>query len=145
MRTRHEDLGARGLTVLELLVSMAVIAVLASIAIASWINFEHRAKQRSTMADMRTLSRAIESYSVDHGRLPDDSSGVSGWVTAGSVDDSQRLPVADHWGTPYHYVVVGQSYSLESFGRDGRDDTRGSRNYDRDLVLFNGTFTAAPE
>jgi type II secretory pathway pseudopilin PulG len=124
--------------------------VIAAIAISSLFGAFHRAKQRATMADMRTIARAIETYSVDNNTLPDDSGGLSALLDDMIPYTTNVLPVLDHWGFGYSYVQDGNgNYSLESYGKDGLDGANMSLTskfeYERDLVLYNGVFVAAPE
>ena len=56
----------RGFTLIELLVVVAVIAIVAAISVISYFTALDKSKQRATMADMRTVSRALEAYMVDH-------------------------------------------------------------------------------
>jgi len=145
--TRNSE---RGLTIFELMIVMMVIAIIASISIATLAAALDRSKQRATMADMRVISRAIEAYLVDNSRIPDSRGGleaVEALVVPAMVN---VLPLKDHWGNAIDYVADGgTNYTLISFGKDGvrgEDYSREeSRNYDGDLVMRNGTFVAAPQ
>ena len=63
------------------------------------------------------------------------------------------LPAADlqdHWLNAYRYLgEPSGDYTIVSFGKDGLDGpdiTLASRfDFDRDIVLVNGAFVAAPE
>lgn len=57
-------------TLIELLIVVAVIAILAAIAVPNFLEAQTRAKVSRAMSDMRNLSTALESYSVDHDRYP---------------------------------------------------------------------------
>ncbi len=147
----HRDRKAEaGFTLLELLVVTVVIGVLAAISIISMIGALDRAKQRSTMADMRTISRAIEAYNVDTSLLPDDSGGLAALVPQMVPYSTSVLPIIDHWGKAYSYSRDNSgNYTLESFGKDGinGDDITLSTKLDftLDLVIYNGVFVAGPE
>ncbi len=139
-----------GFTLLELLVVTVVVGVLAAISIISMIGALDRAKQRSTMADMRTISRAIEAYNVDTNILPDDSGGLVALVPEMVPYSTNVLPINDHWGKAYFYSQDNNgNYTLESYGKDGVDgaDLTLSTKLDftRDIVIYNGVFVAGPE
>jgi prepilin-type N-terminal cleavage/methylation domain-containing protein len=56
----------RAFTLIELLIVVAIIAILAAIAVPNFIEAQTRAKVSRAMADMRTLITGIEAYTVDH-------------------------------------------------------------------------------
>jgi len=59
-------------TLIELLIVVAIIAILAAIAVPNFLEAQTRAKVSRVKADQRTLSTAIESYYVDNNRYPTD-------------------------------------------------------------------------
>jgi len=133
----------------EMLVAVVILGVLSSIAGVSLVNGFEKARQRSTMADMRSIAAAIGSYSVDFDGPP--AGGTIRELSNCMVPTFiSVVPPNDHWGHPYAYSGDGvSSYTLESFGRDGvsGDDVSQSTGFDFDLdiVLVNGQFVAAPE
>ncbi|MCP3977795.1 MAG: prepilin-type N-terminal cleavage/methylation domain-containing protein [bacterium] len=141
----------RGLTVVELLVVTVVVGILGLMSLATFASALERSRQRATMADMRSISKAIEIYCLDNSGTPDDVAGIQSLVSALRPYSNDDLPVADRWGNPYNYLAAdtGQSYTLESFGKDGRDgqdySPESRSDFDRDLILYNGIFTAAPD
>jgi len=57
-------------TLIELLIVVAIIAILAAIAVPNFLEAQTRAKVSRTLADMRSVATAIESYHVDNNRYP---------------------------------------------------------------------------
>jgi prepilin-type N-terminal cleavage/methylation domain-containing protein len=57
-------------TLIELLIVVAIIAILAAIAVPNFLESQTRAKVSRVMADMRTLATAIESYNTDTNHYP---------------------------------------------------------------------------
>jgi prepilin-type N-terminal cleavage/methylation domain-containing protein len=55
-------------TLIELLIVVAIIAILAAIAVPNFLEAQTRAKVSRTKADMRSIATAIESYAVDFNR-----------------------------------------------------------------------------
>ena len=66
-----------GFTLIELLIVVAVLGIVAAISVIQYMGALDKAKQRATMADMRTISRALEAYLVDNHVVPDSSGGVA--------------------------------------------------------------------
>ena len=57
-------------TLIELLVVVAVIAILAAIALPSFIEAQTRAKVSRARADIRSVVTAVEAYRVDWNQYP---------------------------------------------------------------------------
>ena len=57
-------------TLIELLIVVAIIAILAAIAVPNFLEAQVRSKVSRVKADMRSLATAIESYTVDHSKYP---------------------------------------------------------------------------
>jgi prepilin-type N-terminal cleavage/methylation domain-containing protein len=60
-------------TLIELLIVVAIIAILAAIAVPNFLEAQTRAKISREMNDMRSMSTAIESYCVDYSTYTRDS------------------------------------------------------------------------
>ena len=144
------DHGEGGFTIVELLVVVVIIGIVASITLVALMNALDKARQRATMADMRTISKAIETYMVDNNLPPSDAGGVEALVTALTPYHSTVLPTRDHWRNIYQFTSdTDGNYTIESLGKDGVDGADialSSRfNFNLDIVLANGVFVAAPE
>jgi general secretion pathway protein G len=60
----------KGFTLVELLIVMAVIAILIGIAVPSFRGMQQEANKTKSEGDLRTLKVAIESYYKNHGMYP---------------------------------------------------------------------------
>jgi len=135
---RNED----GFSLIELLIVVAIIGIIATIAVPQLLDAIDRARQRRTMADMRNIATANGTYRVDEG------------VYAPALSDlvptyMQVIPANDAWGNAFDYSVASGSYLLQSFGSDGADGPAApspwsNAPYDVDLEMTNGQFTQAP-
>jgi prepilin-type N-terminal cleavage/methylation domain-containing protein len=59
----------RAFTLLEILIVVAIIAILAAIAVPNFLEAQIRAKVARVQADLRSFAVAVESYQVDHNDL----------------------------------------------------------------------------
>lgn len=57
-------------TLIELLIVVAIIAILAAIAVPNFLEAQVRAKVSRAKADLRTMATAVESYAVDNNKPP---------------------------------------------------------------------------
>jgi len=59
-------------TLIELLIVVAIIAILAAIAVPNFLEAQVRAKVSRVMSDQRAIATAVEAYTLDNGRPPID-------------------------------------------------------------------------
>lgn len=84
-------------TLIELLIVVAIIAILAAIAVPNFLEAQTRAKVSRAKADMRSLATAFESYYVDNNHYPlgiiVDLPDPNSW-NWGFIPNSVTTPVA---------------------------------------------------
>jgi prepilin-type N-terminal cleavage/methylation domain-containing protein len=61
----------RAFTLIELLIVVAIIAILAAIAVPNFLEAQTRAKVSRIKSDQRTIATALESYAVDNNVYPE--------------------------------------------------------------------------
>ena len=113
---------SKGFTIIELLIVMAVIAILVGIAIPSFRAMQTEAWKTKAEGDVKVLKIAVESYYKNHGSFPAVGTYQSSLraesppVLESIVDD----PFAAA-GTPYVYTLSDNSsfYVIYSKGPGG--------------------------
>jgi general secretion pathway protein G len=141
-RPRNRN-GEAGITLLELLVVMVIIALFATlVGTRLWRNVA-TAKATTAKAQIETFENAIEQFRLDAGRLPTQEEGLQSLrLRPPSLDESkwkgpylQKEIPADPWGNAYVYRMPGQhgDYDILSYGRDGRE---GGEGEDADVVSW---------
>ena len=70
MNTRRTTFRDRAFTLIELIIVVAIIAILASIAIPNFLEAQVRSKVSRAKADLRTIRTGLESYRVDFNGYP---------------------------------------------------------------------------
>lgn len=116
-----------GFTLLELLITVAVVAILATIAHGQYASFIERAKVSTAIADIATMEVEITRFQQwPNGPLPE------------SLADIGRADLLDPWGRPYHYVNLRTTNK----GAARRDRRLNPINSDYDLFSAgkNGVF-----
>lgn len=141
-----------GFSITELLIVVAVIGVLATIAVPSLLSAIYRGKQKRTMADLRSLSAAVMAYGVDLNFVPLQPAEASITGIQASLEPTyiKKLPVRDAWGRDFRYEsnAIGSAYTITSFARDGSASGPSSgpiTSFSDDLRISDGTFLTWPE
>lgn len=141
---------ARGFTLVELLIVVAVLGVIVAIAAANFFQVWQRARQQATVSNIRTVSLAVASYATDWATVPQVAGGtVADLVPYLSPTYGRHLPTRDGWGNPLFYTAAGTEYTLRSRGADNLQDASISygptTRFEADIVLASGTFVQWPE
>lgn len=135
------------------LVLVAVLGIVAAIAIPNTLTAMQRSRQKRTMADMRSIATALESYATDNDRYPEATS-VGDLAPVLAPKYIAIVPTLDGWGTPLRYEGTPREYAIASGGADKRLDKGALRDYtpgtatqhfDCDIVFANGSFVQYPE
>jgi type II secretion system protein G len=143
----------KGFTLIELLIVVAIIGIIAAIAIPNLLNAINRGRQKRTMADMRSIATAVESYEVDFNFYPRVGSGfVSTIETFIEPTYIKRLPMVDGWNAQLLWVgdsANGTGYTLWSQGKGGSgtlaDGPGQTTDFGKAIIFSNGQFVTWPE
>jgi len=81
-----------GVTLVELLLAIAIAAVLAMIAIPSYSSYIDRGKVTQAEGDIVQIEVAIAQYLSDRASLPN------------ALSDLNNVNLTDPWGNPYQYL-----------------------------------------
>ena len=156
----------RGFTLVELLIVVAVIAILAAIAVPNLLMALQRARQKRTMANMRNVATAWEARATDLSKYNAAGVAVAGMSNAITMDELEgvlqptymkAMPKIDGWNNqfiavtdqPFGGGTYAQRYAIDSGGRDGIIETSPTlgptSNFDCDIIFSNGQFLAYPE
>ena len=105
-----------GFTLIEVLVVVAILAILAAIVVPSIMNRPDEAKQVAARADIRAIVQSLKLYRLDNGFYPSTDQGLAAlvqrpttqpvppnWKQGGYLE---RLP-RDPWGGDYQYLNPG--------------------------------------
>jgi general secretion pathway protein G len=128
-------IGAKqGFTLLELLVVMAIIAILAGLGAKGYSLARRQAKEGQAKADIEKLRTALNEYRVEFGRYPQQQypAELSRLVEINDLTNLvEDIELIDPWGNPYQYVCTNRFlYSIWSEGQDtetGKDNINPSR------------------
>lgn len=131
-----------GLTLVEMIVVLAIIALVAALTVPNIIGRLDQAKAGAARTNIGTIKSALRVYRLDNGGYPTTEQGLKAlverpttepvppnWNSGGYLED---LP-EDPWGRPFLYrapAASGAPYEILTLGRDGKE---GGEGLDADL------------
>ena len=138
----------RGFTIIEMMLVVAVVVVLATIALSSYGRYREQVQVLQAVSDIGSLQPLISKYALDNNGYPD------------SLADIGRAGLKDPWGNPYQYVShddnstrgqwrkdhnivpVNSDYDIWSNGKDGQSSPPLTAAHSRDDIVRanNGRF-----
>ncbi len=135
--------GTKGFTLIELMVVVAIIAILASIVAPRMVQRAETAKRAAARVQIANFKTSLTTFRMDTGDYPSTAqglkaliqrpSGYDGKYQAGGYLDSDAVP-ADPWRNRYVYICPGihdpSGYDVESYAKDGEDGGDGD---DKDI------------
>jgi len=126
-------------TLIELLIVMAILALLAGLVGPTLWNKLSSAKRDVTATQIKNIESSLDSYRLDMGKFPKELSELVTDTTGKSAWDGpymKKIP-KDPWESDYQYVSPGQhykDYDLYSMGADsqegGEEDNKDITNWD---------------
>ena len=98
----------RAFTLIELLIVVAIIAILAAIAVPNFLEAQTRAKTARAKNDLRVIATGLEAYYVDQNGYPwsNGSSRVFAFAPLGGGME----PTLERLSTPVAYLTGGGNY-----------------------------------
>lgn len=95
----------KAFTLIELLIVVAIIAILAAIAVPNFLEAQIRSKVSRARADMRTVATALESYSVDWNGYPQSNPYSYAFAVPSQYPGDEAFgPTLENLTTPRAYL-----------------------------------------
>jgi type II secretion system protein G len=139
---------SKGFTLIELLIVVAIIGIIAAIAIPNLLNAIDRGKQKRTMADLRSIGTAVETYSIDNNDYP-SATDMAGLATVIEPLYIRDAPQADAWSNGFGVDSDPGEYTVCSGGKDGgtctSDGAGATTDFNSSITFSNGQFVQWPE
>lgn len=120
-----------GFTLIELIVVIALVAVLAAVVAPNLLGKATEANRKSALVQLEKISSAVELYRLETGRYPEElidlveqPQGLERWQGPYVRKQSQLL---DPWGNELVMKVPGENgaFDIVSYGGDGQPGGEG--------------------
>ena len=130
---------ARGFTLIEVLVVVAILGILAAIVVPRIMDRPDEAKRVAARADIGAITQSLKLYRLDNGTYPTTDQGLGALaqrpttnpVPANWKPYLERLP-KDPWGGDYQYLYPGVKGEIDVFSL-GADRARGGEGSAADI------------
>ena len=113
----HAPVTTRGFSMVEIIIAVALLGLLASFAVPSYLNSVTEARNVKAIAEMQEIEREVKRYERRYGELPESLADVD-------------MAWDDPWDRPYVYL---------KYIYDGNGKPQGAR-MDRNLRPVNSSF-----
>jgi len=129
----------KGVTLMEVLIVLAIIAMLAALVGPRVIGYLGKAKSQVAQTQIGNLASSLDLYFIENGSYPSEAEGLTALIEApvGAINwDGPYIKAAsallDPWQRDFQYNLQanGESFRIISYGRDGAE---GGKGEDRDL------------
>ena len=113
LRSSRQARYSAAYTLLELLVTFAILATLAGLAVVNVLPLFAESKRSTAVQDIKSIERAIALYQIDHGHLP------------ARLEDAMDPVPTDPWGQPYQYLRIADGGPADGPGKSGGGKGKG--------------------
>ena len=134
MENTNRRSSTKGVTILEILIVLTIMALVAALAGPRLIGYLGRAKSETANLQIQQVQNALQLFYIDLGRYPSDAEGLRLLIESPSGEADWRGPyldadsaIIDPWDRPYLYESSNETTvpQVSSYGRDGREGGTG--------------------
>jgi len=95
-----------GFTLVEIMIVVAIIALLAAIAVPGFLRARKRSQASKILNDLRMISGAIDQYAIENSKMSDDTVDIPDWTKYIKKDTNLYDTGADLFGNSYGSQIV---------------------------------------
>jgi prepilin-type N-terminal cleavage/methylation domain-containing protein len=103
---RFSKQNARGFTLVEIMIVVAIIALLASIAVPGFLRARKRAQASRVVNDLRLIDDAVDQYAIENNRTTGSTVTTAGWIAYMKKGSQLYNTAADIFGNTYGTQTV---------------------------------------
>ena len=125
----------KGFSLLELLIVLAIIGLIASIAVPKYLNSMNKARWETSRQELKRVAEAFDQFNLDRGHYPETASwdeiavSDSILIKEGYID---KIPVTDKFENKYEGYSKVDTYLFIGHAAPGKFAVRYPKYYLRD-------------
>ena len=138
--------GGNGFSLVELVITLMIVGILASIAIPSYRKYLQKNKETTAISDINAIAAQLKAIMMEN---PDALPSDLATINFGNI-----LPLIDPWGNPYQYLPlygcpanlndarkdhnlhpINSDFDLYSMGPDGQSNKPLTSQKSRDDII----------
>src|SRR5438552_1972108 len=108
------SLHRKGFTLVEIMIVVAIIALLAAIAVPGFLRARKRSQASRILNDLRMIDSAVDQYAIETNRKTDDPVGIADWTNYVKKGSSLYNTGNSILGTGYGPQTVDQIPQVSS-------------------------------
>ena len=116
----------RGFTLVEIMIVVAIIALLASIAVPGFLRARKRAQASRIINDLRLIDSAVDQYAIETNRMGNAIVNVADWTNYLKKGTNLYMTGADIFGKSYGQQRVDRLPSVPPSTYDALSDVTGA-------------------
>jgi prepilin-type N-terminal cleavage/methylation domain-containing protein len=105
MKTKFSK-GRQAFTLVEIMIVVAIIALLASIAVPGFLRARKRSQASRVINDLRLIDNALDQYAIESNKSTGDTVNVADWTKYIKVGTNLYITGKDILGAPYGTQLV---------------------------------------
>lgn len=139
---RKRNSGQAGVTLIEMMVVVTIIALFAALVLPKMMHQADRAKVTKAKADINGFSTALGAYKLDTGTFPSTEQGLKALREKPEGVENWQGPYVqkeigmDPWNHPYIYHYPGDHGDEPDIVSLGLDGQPGGEDFNADIVSW---------
>jgi prepilin-type N-terminal cleavage/methylation domain-containing protein len=111
-----------GFTLVEIMIVVAIIALLAAIAVPGFLRARKRSQASKIINDLRMISGAVDQYAIENSKKSDDVVAVPDWTKYIKKDTQLYVTGLDLFGNTYGSQTVDSLPKVPQLSYDALSD-----------------------
>lgn len=111
-----------GFTLVEIMIVVAIIALLAAIAVPGFLRARKRSQASKILNDLRMISGAIDQYAIENSKMSDDIVDIPDWTKYVKTGTALYDTGLDLFGNAYGSQIVDSQPKVPQATYDALSD-----------------------